>query len=154
MILVSLSLLPSYLLVCVCSPGCVWGWSDGGACSLSHKWRASCHLTSVVVVDAMHCHAATTTTTRSLCVRVEWVLKKKLFLKTFFASGVGFPLYPENYSTLLHNDHVAHQDHCGKCRIQTWDLCPRSLVRYQWATISPAMSLRGPQKNLTVNLKF
>ena len=24
----------------------------------------------------------------------------------------------------------AHQDHCGRCRIQTWDLCPRSDVRY------------------------
>ena len=22
------------------------------------------------------------------------------------------------------------QDHCGKCRIRTWDLCPRSLVSH------------------------
>ena len=24
---------------------------------------------------------------------------------------------------LLHNDPAAHQDHCGKYRIRTWDLC-------------------------------
>ena len=34
------------------------------------------------------------------------------------------------FSTLFHNDPSAHQDHCGRCRIRTRDLCPRSLVRY------------------------
>ena len=36
---------------------------------------------------------------------------------------VCFSLYPE-FSNLLHNDPAAHQDHCGKCRIRTRNLCP------------------------------
>ena len=33
--------------------------------------------------------------------------------------------------TVLHNDPAAHQDHCGRCRIRTQDLCPKSLVSFQ-----------------------
>ena len=33
--------------------------------------------------------------------------------------------------TVLHNDPAAPQDRCGRCRIQTQDLCARSLARYQ-----------------------
>ena len=58
------------------------------------------------------------------------------FVKVFFASGVGFPLYPELFATLWHNEPAAHQDHCGRCRIRTRDFWPRSLVHYQWATTS------------------
>ena len=58
-----------------------------------------------------------------------------LFLKIFhFASGIyvctGFPLSTLRFSTLLHNDPAAQQDHCGSCRIRTRDHRPRSLVRY------------------------
>ena len=45
------------------------------------------------------------------------------------ASGGGFPLYPQIY-TVLHNDPAAPQDHCGRCRIRTRDLCLRSMARY------------------------
>ena len=38
--------------------------------------------------------------------------------------------------SLLHNDPAVHQEHCGRCWIQTQDICPTSLVRYQWATTS------------------
>ena len=31
---------------------------------------------------------------------------------------------------------AAAQDHCGRCRIRTRDICPRSLARCQWATTS------------------
>ena len=57
-----------------------------------------------------------------------------LFFVYFLAPGGGSPLYPEIF-TLVHNDPAAHQDHCGRCRIQTRDLCARSLVQsYQRAT--------------------
>ena len=52
--------------------------------------------------------------------------------KVLFASGVGFPLYPEMFcfiTTILQT----LQDHCGRCRIRTWYLCLRSLVRYQFS---------------------
>ena len=55
----------------------------------------------------------------------------------FFASGVGFPLHPEIFYFITHNDSAAHQDRCRRCRILTRDLCPWSLVSYQWATTSP-----------------
>ena len=60
--------------------------------------------------------------------------QKKFF---FLASGVGFPLSPLRFSTLLTKDPAAHQNHCGRCWIRTQDLCPRSLVRYQWTTTFP-----------------
>ena len=56
------------------------------------------------------------------------------------ASGVGFPLtHPKivlhyNY---MHSYPAAHQDHCGRWRNWTQDLCPRGLVCYPWATTSP-----------------
>ena len=37
---------------------------------------------------------------------------------------------------VLHNNPAARQDHYGRCRIRTRDLCLRSLARYQWATTS------------------
>ena len=43
---------------------------------------------------------------------------------------IGFPLSTLRFSTLLHNDPAAQQDHCGSCRIRTRDHRPRSLVRY------------------------
>ena len=62
--------------------------------------------------------------------RQDSLAGENCFEKIFFASGVGFPLYPEMFYIHYHNDPAAHQDHCGRCRIQTWDLCPRSLVHY------------------------
>ena len=59
---------------------------------------------------------------------------------SFFAPGEGFPLYPEIFY-FIHNDPAAHQDHCGRCRIRTRELCPSRLVRYYWAITSPKMSL-------------
>ena len=54
------------------------------------------------------------------------------FLISFSASGVGF-LSSLRWSTVKHYDPAAHQDHCGRCRIQTRD--PGSLVcNRQWAT--------------------
>ena len=41
------------------------------------------------------------------------------------------------FTVLQHNDPAAAQDHCGRWRIRTRDLCPKSLVRYQRATTSP-----------------
>ena len=61
-------------------------------------------------------------------------LGKQIF---FFASGVYVFLSTLRFSTLFHNDPAAHQDHCGRCRIRTRDICLRSLVRYQWVTTSP-----------------
>ena len=65
-----------------------------------------------------------------------------LFLFFFFffllLRGRCFPSLPREFSTFFHNDPAAHlQDHCGRCRIRTWDLCPRSLARSHWATTSP-----------------
>ena len=56
---------------------------------------------------------------------------KYLWLHFFASLPWDYPHY--------HYDPAAHQDHCGRCRIRckTQDLCPRSLVRYQWATTSP-----------------
>ena len=50
------------------------------------------------------------------------------FFWSFFVSGVGFSL-TLRFTTLFHNDPAAHQDHCGRCRIRTPNLCPRSQVR-------------------------
>ena len=47
---------------------------------------------------------------------------KHFFLKIFFASGLTL-----SFSTLLHIDPAAHQNHCGRCRIRNKDLCPGSL---------------------------
>ena len=47
------------------------------------------------------------------------------FLDLFFASGVDSSLYPE-ISTVLHSDPTADQDHCGRRRFRTRDLCPES----------------------------
>ena len=50
----------------------------------------------------------------------------------YTCSGIGFPLYPKILYFITHNDHpAAHQDHCGRCRTRTQDLCPRSPVCYQ-----------------------
>ena len=43
-------------------------------------------------------------------------------------SGAGFPLHPEIHNTVSRNDPAAPQDHCGKSRNRTQDLCPRSLT--------------------------
>ena len=53
---------------------------------------------------------------------------------------VEVPPLPRDF-TVLHNDPAAPQDYCGRCRIRTPDLCPRSLARGQWATTSPEMSI-------------
>ena len=55
----------------------------------------------------------------------------------FFCLSGRFPSLPWVVYTLLHNDPAAHQDHCGRCRIRTRDLCPWSLVRNQWTTTFP-----------------
>ena len=60
-----------------------------------------------------------------------------IFFKIFFFILRGICSSTLRFSTLLHHDHAAHQEHCGRCRIRTRDLCSRSLVRYQWATTSP-----------------
>ena len=66
--------------------------------------------------------------------------KEKISFYLFFASGVGFPLtHPKivlhyNY---MHSYPAAHQDHCGRWRNLTQDLCPRGLVCYPRATTSP-----------------
>ena len=60
--------------------------------------------------------------------------KNGMFFKkngSFLVSGLGFPLYPKIFYCTYHNDSAAHQDHCGRCRTWTRDLCPRSLMCYQ-----------------------
>ena len=47
----------------------------------------------------------------------------------FFCLRGGFPTLPWDFSTLLHNDPAAHQNNCGRCRIRTRDLCPKSLKK-------------------------
>ena len=54
----------------------------------------------------------------------------------FFCLSFRFPSLPWDF-TVLHKEPAVPQDHCGRCRIQTGDLCPRSLGRHQWATTSP-----------------
>ena len=56
---------------------------------------------------------------------------KHLFLLIFSCLS-RFPSLPWDFLH-YHNDPTAHQDHCGRCRIRTRDLCQRSMVRYQWA---------------------
>ena len=58
--------------------------------------------------------------------------------------GISWTFSTLRFSTLLHNDHAAHQDHYGRCRICTRDLCPWSLLRYQWATTSQFYRFRAP----------
>ena len=66
----------------------------------------------------------------------KYLCEIKTFLKIFFfASGIGFPLYPEIFY-IIHNDPAAHQDYSGRYRIRTRNLSPRSPVRYQWTTTS------------------
>ena len=46
----------------------------------------------------------------------------EFFSCSFLSLGVRylcFPFYSEFFSTLLHNDPAAHQDHYGRCRIRT-----------------------------------
>ena len=59
----------------------------------------------------------------------------KSSLCIFFGLRWSFPSLPWDFA-VLHNDPAGPQDHCGRCQIQTWDLCPRSLLRYQWANTS------------------
>ena len=69
----------------------------------------------------------------ALATLVDWALADRKVLSfnfRFFASGGGYPLYPEIF-TVLHNDPAAPQKHCGRCQIRTRDFCPRSLARYQ-----------------------
>ena len=61
-------------------------------------------------------------------------------IRIFFVSGLGLPFSTLRCSALLPNDPAAHQVLCRKCRIQTRDLCPRSLVHYQQATTSPCLT--------------
>ena len=52
--------------------------------------------------------------------------------------------------TGLHNNPSALQDHCGRCRIRTKGLCPRSLMSqytsHQWATTSSSTSHHIPNQ--------
>ena len=73
---------------------------------------------------------------RNNLMRIPLFILMRIRIRIFFvldlcfASGVGFPLFSTlRFSTLFHNDPAAHQDHCGRCRIRTPNLCPRSLVR-------------------------
>ena len=52
------------------------------------------------------------------------------FFNIFFGPQVEVPPSTLRF-TVLHNDPAAPQDHCGRRRIRTRDLCPRSLVHYQ-----------------------
>ena len=80
------------------------------------------------------------------CFFLPWNTGEKFTLHCTFLNIFFFiySLLPQGWvatstlrcSTLLYNDPAAHQDHCARCRIWTQDLCPRSLVRYQWATTS------------------
>ena len=63
-------------------------------------------------------------------VYIQWYVpdlpaNDSLFSRSFFASGVDSSLYPE-ISTVLHSDPTADQDHCGRRRFRTRDLCPES----------------------------
>ena len=59
------------------------------------------------------------------------VIEKYLInIYIFFPSGVKVSLSSLRFSTLLHNDPAVHQDPCGRCRIRTWNPCPRSLRHY------------------------
>ena len=70
--------------------------------------------------------------TKFVCVWNNFNIFSFTFLKIFFClRGIGFYIITQ-WSP------AAHQDHCGRCRIRTRDICPRSLVRYQRATTSPA----------------
>ena len=65
----------------------------------------------------------------------EWrYLRAKYFYRYSFLPLGLVSLSTLRYSTLLpvpvHNGPAACQDHCGRCRFRTRDLCPRSLVRY------------------------
>ena len=52
------------------------------------------------------------------------------FVYIFFGPRRRFPPLPWDF-TVLHNDPAVPQDHCGRLRIRTRDLCPRSLAHYQ-----------------------
>ena len=56
--------------------------------------------------------------------------QESLFSSSFFCLRGRFPSLPWDF-LLYHNDPAARQDHCGRCRIRTQELCPRSLVLYQ-----------------------
>ena len=60
-------------------------------------------------------------------------LIKRFFFGYFFGLWWRCPPLSGDF-TVFHNDPAAPHDHCGRCRIQTRDPCPRSLARYQWAT--------------------
>ena len=48
-----------------------------------------------------------------------------------FASGVCYSMFPSlpwDFYIITHTDPAAHKDYCGRCRIRTRALCPRSLV--------------------------
>ena len=51
---------------------------------------------------------------------------------------------------IVHNDPAAHLDHCGRCRIRTRFLCPRSLVSHH---ISTSLLLLYSVQSLTNYLK-
>ena len=45
---------------------------------------------------------------------------KTFLIIIFLPHGYVFlSTYTDRFSTLLHNDPAAHQDHCGRCRIRT-----------------------------------
>ena len=68
---------------------------------------------------------------------------KEIFFWVFFYRNVSIFFYlfgltvrflsfnPELFYIITHYDPAAHQDHWGRCRIRTRDICHRSLVRYQ-----------------------
>ena len=54
------------------------------------------------------------------------------FVRSYFASAVGFPLYPEIFY-IISQWPAAHQNHCGRCRFE-----PRTLAPEVWcATDEP-----------------
>ena len=73
-----------------------------------------------------------------------WSLTSLFFVVVvFFASGVGFSLFPEIFY-IISQWSCSASDYCGRCRIRTRDLCPRNLVRYQWATTSLQWATTSP----------
>ena len=63
--------------------------------------------------------------TLNLGVNFLYIFSKDLFLP----QGQGqVSLSTLRFSTLFHNDPAVLQDHCGRCRIRTRDLCPIKFV--------------------------
>ena len=73
-----------------------------------------------------------------VCLKYKWwTYFKLLFMHLWWRS----PPLPCDFCTVLHNYPASLREYCGRCRIQTRDLCPRSLMLYQRATTSPLFNL-------------